>query len=209
MGERRLSFAHLILHTLFISFGVCFLTLLAFPSLIVPPPGPNQYRPDLAIVGFLLVMWIFGLANLWEIHRRRKAGIRWHTYYQGEPRFLPNKPIVRCLVIPAGGALMAYGLYRLFPPMGIYLFAVAAMQFLDAMESGSAKKIEELDRRDREIEMEIKTAKLERRYHGSLDMVRIATPSQPVRTPEREAQFEKRWSKVLKSSDSKKERNRV
>jgi hypothetical protein len=106
MGERRLNFAHLIL-TLFIRFGVTFLTVLAFPNLIVPPPGPNPYRPDLAIPGFWLLMWVSGLANPWEIRKRRKVGFGWHTYYQGKPRFLPNRPIVRRLVIPVGSGLRA------------------------------------------------------------------------------------------------------
>jgi hypothetical protein len=204
MGERRLNFWHLILHTIFILFSVFFLTLLAFPSLLVPPPGQNQNGQILAVRGFILLMWACGLANLWEIRRRRKAGIQWHTYYRGKPRFLPNKPVVRYLFIPLGSGLIAYGFYRLFPPMGIYLFAVAAMQLLDAADADSTRESEGLDRRDREIEMEIKTAELEHRYRGPLDIVCMAAPPKRVRSPEKEAAFETRWKNVLKPSDSEK-----
>jgi hypothetical protein len=41
-------------------------------------------------------------------------------------------------------------------------------------------------------------------YRGPLDIVRIATPPRPLRTPEQEASFESRWKNVLRSSDSKK-----
>jgi hypothetical protein len=65
--------------------------------------------------------------------------------------------------------------------MGIYLFAVAAMQLFDTADSDSTREVEELDRRDREIEMEIKTPELERSYRGPLDIVRMATPAKRVR----------------------------
>jgi hypothetical protein len=54
------------------------------------------------------------------------------------------------------------------------------------------------------MDMEIKTAELEERYHGPLDMVRIAAPPKRTRPPEQEARFEMRWQKVLKASDSQK-----
>jgi hypothetical protein len=63
---------------------------------------------------------------------------------------------------------------------------------------------EKLNRRDREIEMEIKIAQLKHTYHGPLDIVRIAVPTQRLRTPEQEARFESRWKSVLKSFGSEK-----
>ena len=140
-------------------------------------------------------------ANLWEIRQRKKAGIQWHTYYWGTPRFLPDNAFIRCLIIPLGSGGMAYGFYRLSPPLGIYLYCMAAMQFVDAVDSYRTKRIKKLDRSDREIGMEIKTAELENRNRGSLEIVRVAKPSSRMRLPEEIEQFEARWKNVLKSSD--------
>ena len=101
MGERHWTWLRLVAHTFVIPFALFFLMLLAFPDLFVPPPGHDLHRETFALQGFLLMMWIFGLANLWEIRRRRKAGIQGHTYYRGKPRFLPDNLVVRCLIIPA------------------------------------------------------------------------------------------------------------
>lgn len=202
MGERHCTFLRLIAHTLVIKWAVFLLMLLAFPNDLVPEPGPLRYSGWFALYGFILVMWIFGLANLWEIRRRRKAGIRWHTHYWGRPRFLPDWPIVHCLVIPIGSGLIAYRLFRLFPPLGIYLFIMAGMQFLEATDAYRARRIEKLNRSDREIHMRIKTAELEESYRGPLDIVRIAPPSKRTRTPEQDALFHARWQRVLKPADS-------
>ena len=199
MGERHLTFVRLIAHTFVIKFAVLFLMLLAFPDHLGPSPGPDQYREAFTLYGFILVVWIFALANLWEIRKRRKAGIQWHTHYWGNPRFLPDKPIVHCLIIPIGSGFIAYGLYRLFPPLGVYLFIMAAMQFLDTTDSYRAKRVEKLNRSDREIQMKIKTAEAEGSYRGPLEIVRIAKPSRRTRSSEETDQFEARWKKVLKS----------
>lgn len=160
MGERHWTLLRLVAHTFVIQWAIFFLMILAFPDRLVPPPGQHDYRGALTVVGFLLAMWIFGLANLWEIRQRKRSGIQLHTSYWGKPRFLPDKPIVHWLVIPVGSAVIAYGLYLLFPPLGIYLFGMAAMQFLDATDTYRARRIEKLDRADREIQSEIKAAEL-------------------------------------------------
>ena len=99
---------------------------------------------------------------------------------------------------------MAYGFYRLFPPLGIYLFLMAAMQFVDAQDSYRTRRVEKLDHRDREIDLDNKTDELENRQREPLEIVRVATPPKRTRLPELEAEFEARWKKVLKSSDSPK-----
>jgi hypothetical protein len=205
MGERHWTFWRLLSHTLILPWAIFFLTMLAYPDLLTPAPGRNQNREGFAFLGFVALIWVFGLANLWEIRQRKKAGIEWHTYYRGKLRFLPNNSFVKCLVIPIGSGAIGYGFFQLFPPLGIYIFLMAAVQFLEAIDGCRDAKIEKLDRRDREIEMEIKTLKLEGR-RGPLEMVRFGKPSRRVRTPDEEALFAKRWSKVLNSTDSQKKR---
>jgi hypothetical protein len=205
MGERHWTFLSLVAHTFVMQGAMFFLILLAYPGQLVAPPGQSDYqqvRNAFALYGFILLMWIFGLANLWEIHQRKKAGIQWHSYYRGRPRFLPDKPIINCLIIPLGSGLIAYGCYRLSHPLGIYLFGMAVVQFLDAPDNYHKCEVEKLDRRDREIEMQIKSTEMENSHHAPLDIVRIATPRRRMRTSEQEAQFEARWQKVLKPSGS-------
>ena len=202
MGERRWTFLRLVAHTFVIQFAVFYLILLAFPDQLVPKPGQDdhvQTRQAFALYGFILLMWIFGLANLWEIRKRTKAGIQWHTYYWGEPRFLPDKPFVRGLIIPLGSGLIAYGFFRVSHPVGIYLFSMAALQFLDTTDTYRDRRNEKLNRRDREIDMEIKTAELEDGYREPLEIVRVAKPASRARRAEEAEQFEARWKNVLKS----------
>ena len=207
MGERHWTFLRLVAHTCVLQLAVLYLMLLAFPDQLVPSPSQDDHQQvtrAVAVWSFIGLIWIFGLANLWEIRRRKKAGIQWHTHYWGEPRFLPDKPIVHCLIIPIGSGLIAYGFYRLSQPLGIYLFTMAAIQFLHATDMRRDERTEKLDRRDREIEMEIKTDELEGSHRGPLAIVRIPKPPKRTRAPEQEAEFESRWQKVLKSSHSPK-----
>jgi hypothetical protein len=207
MGERHWTLLRLVAHTFVTPFAVLFLTLLVFPDQIIPTPGQDGHPPArqaFALYGFMLLLWIFGMANLWETRQRTKAGIQWHTHDGGTPRFLPDQPVVHCLIIPLGSGLLAYGFYRLYQPVGLYLFSMAAMQFLTALDTRRERRVKAMDRRDREIDMEIKTAELEEHDHGPLDMVRIAPPPKRTRLPEQEARFEIRWQKVLKASDSQK-----
>jgi hypothetical protein len=204
MGERHWTFLRLMVHTFVIKWAVFLLMLLAFPDDLVPLTDQRGYKQFAVLCGFILLMWIFGLANLWEIRKRRKAGIQWHTHYWGKPRFLPDKAIVHCLIIPIGSALMAYGFYRLFPPLGIYLFIMAAIQFIATTDSYRNERIEKLNRADREIQMSIKADELEFTQRGPLDIIRVPPAPKRVRHHEHEAMFVARWSNVLKSSDSPK-----
>jgi hypothetical protein len=205
MGERYWTWGRLICQTLFIKFIVSFMLLFFFPDQAVLPITHmvtlRDYLPLITTDGFLLLVWIFGVANLLEIRKRRKAGVRYYSYYWGTPRFFPDKPIVHWLIIPLGSGLVAYGIFCLFHALGIYLFLLTAMQFLYAADCYRSNRIEKINRKDREILMDIKTAELEQSNHAGLDMVRIAKPSQRARRPEETEQFEARWKKVLKSSD--------
>jgi hypothetical protein len=207
MGERHWTFLRLIAHTFF--FKIPLFIIGGIMTYRNPPETdlPSTFTgniPFISIEGFILIMWIFGVANLVEIHNRRKRGIEWYSHYWGTPRFLPDKPIVHWLVIPLGSALIATGCWWLCPAMGVYFYILAGLQMLDATDTYRARRVEKLDRRDREIDMEIKTAELEYGYRGPLEIVRIATPAQRMRTPEQESRFEARWQKVLKSSDAQK-----
>jgi len=205
MGERHWTWGRLIGHTFFFKiplFIIGGIMTYHTPPDVDPPQTFKDYIPFIAIEGFILIMWIFGVANLIEIRNRRRRGIEGYSYYWGTPRFLPDKPIVHWLVIPLGSALIATGCLWLCPSLGVYLYILAGLQMLDATDTYRARRIDKQDRRDREIDMEIKTAELESGYRGPLDIVRIAAPPRQIRTPEQEARFETRWQKVLKSSDT-------
>jgi hypothetical protein len=59
-------------------------------------------------------------------------------------------------------------------PVGIYLFSMAALQFLDTTDTYRDRRVEKLNRRDREIDMEIKTAELEDSYREPLETERAS-----------------------------------
>ena len=205
MGERYWTWGRLITQTLFVKFIVSFMLLFFFPDQAVLPITHTvtfqDYLPLITTDGFLLLVWILGVANLLEIRKRRKAGIQYYSHYWGTPRFFPDKPIVHWLIIPLGSGLIAFGVFCLFRALGIYLFLLTAMQFLYAADCYRSNRIEKINRKDREIHMDIKTAELEQGNRAGLDMVRIAKPSQRMRRLEETEQFEARWKKVLKSSD--------
>ena len=205
MGERRLTWFDLVTHTIAIYGAVIFMTIFFIPDMAVPPAGHVDHRMEWqmdALNGFVLTFWILGIANLWEVRQRKKAGIEWHTYYVGKPRFLPNTPFFKGIVIPLGSGLIAYGFFRLAHPLGIYLFGMAFSQFVNTPDDRHKRRIEKLDRRDREMELESKIAHIENDRRGPLDIVRVAKPSQRTRRIEEIEQFEARWKNVLKSRDS-------
>jgi hypothetical protein len=206
MGERQWTVFDLVSHTIVIYLAVITISIFCFPDMAVPSinhPDHRMERQMYALEGFILVIWILGIANLWEIRKRKKSGIVLHTYYRGVPRFLPNTSLYKCLIIPFGSGLVAYGFYRFGgPALGIYLFGMALSQLAHASDGGLQRETEKLDRRDREIELENKIARIENDQHGSWDVVRIAKPSQKPRRPEEIEQFEARWKKVLKATDS-------
>jgi hypothetical protein len=202
MGERHWKFAGLVGHTFLLHFAVFFLMLLAFPSELVLPAGQKQpiYHSIAILYFFLLLMWIFGLANLWEIHQQKKAGVQGHTHYWGTPRFLPDKPVVHWLIIPFGSALFAGVICWLFRPLGIYLFFLAVLQFVDTTDVYKQRQIEKLNRRDREIEMAIKIAEIEHDHRPELEIVRVARPqNRPRSAPDtaKDSDFNTRWKNVL------------
>jgi hypothetical protein len=205
MGERRWTAFDLISHTIAIYGAVFLMTVFFFPDMAVPLTGHDQHlmeRQMQALNGFVLLMWILGLANLWEIRKRRKAGIEWHTYYRGKPRFLPDTFFFQFFVIPLGSGLIAYGFFRLAHPLGIYLFGMAFFQFVNPPGHLFKHEAESLDRRDREMELENKIARMENDRRGSWDVVRVAKPESRMRRAEETEQFETRWKTVLKSSDA-------
>ena len=206
MGERQWTVFDLISHTVVIYLAVVFISIFFFPDMTVPPAGRVNHRMEWqmdALNGFVLTFWILGIANLWEIRKRKKSGIVLHTYYRGVPRFLPNTSLYKCLIIPFGSGLIAYGCYRFGgPALGIYLFGMAFSQLAPSSDGSFNRQIEKLDRRDREIELENKIARIENDQHGSWDIVRIAKPSRQIRRIEEVEEFEARWKKVLKATDS-------
>jgi hypothetical protein len=206
MGERQWTWGRLICQTIFIKIIIGFMLLFFFPDQAVLPITHQvtfkDYLPYITTDGFLLLVWIFGVANLWEIRQRRKAGIQSYSYYWGTPRFFPDKPVVHWLVIPLCSGLIAFGVFRLFHALGIYLFILTALQFMSAVDCYRDNRLDKINRKDREILMDIKTAELENDRQPQLEIVRIAKPASRTRPPEETAQFNARWEKILKPSDS-------
>jgi Ribonuclease G/E len=69
------------------------------------------------------------------------------------------------------------------------------------MPNNHKHEIEKLNRRDREIELANKVARIENDQRGGVDIVRIAKGSQWTDRTEEIEQFEARWKNVLKSRD--------
>lgn len=207
MGERFWTWGSLIGQTFFIKFIMGFMLLFFFPDQAVLPITHKvtfkDYLPVITTDSFVLLLWIFGVANLLEIRRRRKRGIEYYSYYWGTPRFLPDKPVVHWLVIPLCNGLIAFGVFKLFHALGIYLFILTVLQFAYTRDWYVSKQIDKVDRRDREILLEIKTDEYESDRQPQLEIVRNAKP--PVRmASNQESAFNERWQKVLTSSDSQK-----
>jgi hypothetical protein len=203
MGGRYWTWRSLIGQTFFIWFIVSFMLFFFFPDQAVMPVTHEMtfkdYLPTIATNGFLLLLWIFGVANLLEIRKRRKRGIKYYSYYWGTPRFLPDKSVVHWLVIPLCNGLIAFGVFKLFHALGIYLFILTVIQFAYTSRYYDSKKIDKIDRRDREILLEIKTGEYENDHQPQLEIARIAKP--PVRTTaNQESAFNERWQKILKQS---------
>jgi len=121
---------------------------------------PEMEQANVALIcfyGFLLVYGIFGIANLIEIRRRKKAGIQLHSYYIGTPRFLPDKPIVHTLVIPATDFLIGLGIFQIVRPIGIYVCVAAVFQRWIFKSIFKQEHTAQMDRQDRELLQEWKS----------------------------------------------------
>jgi len=150
-----------------------------------------------SLYAFLLIYGIFGVANLVEIYRRNKAGIKLHSYFMGVPRFLPDKPIVHTLVIPVVDFLIGLGVYQIVRPMGIYLCLAAVFQRWVFKSLFKQARIREMDQEDRIILQEGKSGQHLTKPTG---LVRVANNGLTNEAAD-EAAFEKRWKNVLKSRD--------
>jgi len=161
---------------------------------------PEQAR--LAIFcayGFLLIYGFFGIANLREISRLKKAGIQLHSYCLGEPRFLPDKPIVHTLVIPAVDFLIGLGICQIIRPFGIYICLAAVFQRWTFKSIFKQERTAEMDRQDRIVLQERKSGQ---HTTQPTSLVRVAN-HEPVPPVADEAAFKERWKNVLKSPDSR------
>jgi hypothetical protein len=164
---------------------------------------PEMEQADIALIcfyGFMLIYWIFGIANLVEIRRRKKAGIKLHSYYLGVPRFLPDKPIVHTLVIPATDFLIGLGVFQIIRPFGIYLCIAAVFQRWIFKSIFKQERTAEMDRQDRVLLQEWKSGQ-PRTVPTSL--VQVAR-NHPAQNQADEAAFNERWQKVLKPPPVKK-----
>ena len=151
-----------------------------------------------AYYGFLLIYGILGIANLIEIRRRKKAGIKLHSYYLGTPRFLPDRPIVHTLVIPVIDFLIGWGVFQIIRPFGIYLCIAAVFQRWIFKSIFKQERTAEMDRQDRMLLQDWKSGQY-RTVPTSL--VQVAR-NHPVPIQDEDAAFNERWKKVLKPPNS-------
>lgn len=153
----------------------------------------------LCFYGFMLIYGVLGLTNVIEIRRRKKAGIKLHSYYLGVPRFLPDKPFVHSLVIPAVDFLIGLGVFQIIRPLGIYLCIGAVFQRWIFKSIFKQQRNRELDRQDRIALQEWKSGQ---HLTAPTRLVRVAKNASAHSVAD-EAKFKERWKKVLKSaSDS-------
>jgi hypothetical protein len=151
-----------------------------------------------AYYGFMLVYGFLGIANLIEIRRRKKAGIKLHSYYLGTPRFLPDRPIVHTLVIPVIDFLIGWGVFQIIRPFGIYLCIAAVFQRWIFKSIFKQERTAEMDRQDRMLLQDWKSGQY-RTVPTSL--VQVAR-NHPVPIQDGDAAFNERWKKVLKPPNS-------
>jgi hypothetical protein len=150
--------------------------------------------------GFMLAYWIFGIANLLEIRRRKKAGIQLHSYYIGVPRFLPDKPVVHTFFIPLIDFLIGLGVFQIIRPFGIYLCIAAVFQRWIFKSIFKQERTREMDRQDRELLQEWKSGQ-----HRTVptSLVQVAK-TRAAQSQADEAAFKERWQRVLKQSPPEK-----
>lgn len=149
--------------------------------------------------GFLFLYGILGLANVLEIRRRKKAGIKLHSYFMGVPRFLPNQPFVHSLVIPAVDFLIGLGVFQIIRPLGIYLCLGAVFQRWIFKSIFKQERRREMDQQDRIALQEWKSGQ---HSTAPTSLVRVAK-NNPAPITTDDTMFKERWKKVLKSSGSK------
>jgi len=152
-----------------------------------------------SLYAFLIVYGIFGIANLLEIRKRKKAGIKLHSYYLGNPRFLPDRPIVHTLVIPVVDFLIGWGVFQIIRPFGIYLCIAAVFQRWIFKSVFKQERTAEMDRQDRMLLQDWKSGQY-RTVPTSL--VQVAS-NHPAQNQADQATFDERWKKVLNPPDSK------
>ena len=160
---------------------------------------PGMEEASLAMFcfyGFMIIYGILGLANVREIRRRKKAGIKLHSYYPGVPRFLPDRPFVHSLVIPAADFLIGLGVFQIIRPLGIYVCIGAVFQRWIFKSIFKQQHSREMDRQDRIALQEWKSGQ---HLTGPTGLVRVAKNA-PAHSVADETKFKERWKKVLKSS---------
>jgi hypothetical protein len=162
---------------------------------------PEMEQASIGLIcfyGFMLIYWILGIANLLEIRRRKKAGIKLHSYYIGVPRFLPDKPIVHTLAIPGIDFLIGLAVYQIIRPFGIYLCIAAVFQRWIFKSVFKQEHTAEMDRQDRMLLQDWKSGQY-RTVPTSLAQV---ARNPPALNQTEDAAFNERWKNVLKPPDS-------
>jgi hypothetical protein len=182
MGERYCSWVKLILVTIGMQYGFAYISIfyLAQSRLTNPHLFPAKWDETVygvAYYGMTLVTWIFAVLNLLEIQRRKKAGILLHSYYIGTPRFLPDKPFVQSLVIPAGSFLAGLIVYQIVRPVGLYICIAAVFQRWTYSRLYKEERTRQMDQQDRQLMNAWKSGEAGRQTPPVIVEVAKGTPS--------------------------------
>lgn len=206
MGARYCNWPKLILVTIAFYYGMGYFTIffMADDSMLNPKIAhfiPAKWHAEifqLAFLAMLLTSFSFGVANILEIRRRKKAGVQLHSYYIGTPRFLPDRPFVHTFVIPVGSFLAGLALFQIVRPIGIYVCVAAVFQRWIFKSIFKQEHTREMDRQDRELLNEWKSGVRQTMPTGHVQVVK----PQATQNQADEAAFNQRWKKVLKPPDS-------
>ncbi|MGA2747607.1 MAG: hypothetical protein ABSG59_02440 [Verrucomicrobiota bacterium] len=202
MGERYCTWIKLIVVTFAMHFGFAYITIfyMAQGRLTNPRIIPARWDDPvyaIAYYGMTLATWIFAVKNLLEIRRRKKAGIRLHSYYIGTPRFLPDKPIVQSFVIPAGSFLAGLLLYQIVRPIGVYVCIAAVFQRWVYSRLYKEERTRQMDQQDRELLNAWRSGEAGR--HAPPTVVQVAKQAPGAHSgAAEESAFNERWQQVLK-----------
>jgi hypothetical protein len=113
----------------------------------------------------------------------------------GTPRFLPDKPFVQSLVIPAGSFLAGLIVYQIVRPVGLYVCIAAVFQRWTYSRLYKEERTRQMDQQDRELMNGWKTGEARRQMPPVI--VEVAKGTRSVHSGAEESAFNERWQGVL------------
>src|ERR1700677_2501823 len=114
----------------------------------------------------------------------------------GTPRFLPDKPFVQSIVIPAGSFLAGLILYQIVRPVGLYICIAAVFQRWTYSRLYKEERTRQMDQQDRQLMNAWKSGEAGRQTPPVIVEVAKGFPS--VHSGAEESAFNELWQGVLK-----------